>query len=110
MNAFAAGFAEKFAPLCPNRAETGAMIHPGHLRRHAKQNLKLRAPGCALEREQPPLEIAQPLSVEIDVPDSVSQNPIASLFEHGIARPPVQQTIVGCPNQLGDHQHLQLEV
>ena len=86
------------------------MIHPGHLCGHAKQDLKLCAPSRALEREQSPLEIAQPIGVEIDVPRFVAQDAITSLFEHGIVRTPVQQTIVGCPNQLRDHEHLQLKV
>ena len=41
------------------------MIHPCHLRGHAEQDLKLCAPSRALEREQSPLEIAQPIGVEI---------------------------------------------
>ena len=86
------------------------MIHPGYLRRHPKQDLKLCAPKLALEGKQPPLEIAQPIGMEIDVPGLIAEDPIASLFEDGIARTPVQQTIVSCADQLRDYQHLKLEV
>jgi hypothetical protein len=110
MNAFGACFAEKLGALYPDCTKTRAMIHPGHLRRHAKQDLKLGAPKLSFEGKQPPLKIAQPIGVEIDVPGLVAQNAIASLLKDGIARTPVQQTIVSCPNQLCDHQHLQLEV
>ena len=51
MNAFAARFAEEFASLYADCAEARAMIHPCHLRSHAKQDLKLCAPGRTLEGE-----------------------------------------------------------
>src|SRR5436190_22438917 len=89
MNAFAACFTEKLASFHTKGAQARAMIHPGHLGRHAKQDLELCAPQLTLEREQPPLEIAQPIGVEIDVPGFVTQDPIASLFEHRVARLPV---------------------
>ena len=105
-----ARFAEKLVSLRPDGTEAGAMIHPGRLRCHAKQNLELRAPNRALEGEQPPLKIAQPIGVEIDVPRFIPQDAIAGLFEHRIARPLVQQTIISGPNQLRDHEHLELKV
>src|SRR5438105_13381654 len=110
MNAFGACFAEKLASLYAEGTEARAMVHPGHLRRHAKQDLKLCVPNLALEGKPPPLELPQPIGVEINVPGLVAQDAIASLFEDGIARTPVQQTIVGCPDQLRDHQHLELEL
>ena len=110
MSALAVRFAEKFASLCAERAEATAMIHPSHLRSDAKEDLKLCAPSRALEGEPSPLEIAQPVGMEIDVPCFIAQDAITSFFENGIVRTPVEQTIVGCPHQLRDHEHLQLKV
>ena len=90
MNAFAARFAKKFRAIRTSCDKTASMIDPRDLRSDGKQYLELRAPRRAFEREQPPLQIAQPIGMEIDVPRFVAQDAIANLFEDGIARARVQ--------------------
>ena len=72
MNAFASRFAKKFAPIRTDSVKTAPMIDPRDLRRDGKQDLELCAPRRAFERKQPPLCVAQPVGMKINVPRFVA--------------------------------------
>ena len=101
---------EKLRPRCRDGAQCCAMIDPGHGQRRAEEALKLQHPGSALRRKQRGMDVAQPIEMKSHVLRLIGQDAGADLVENGIARSPQQHFVISRPDQLGDEQHLDLEV
>ena len=82
------------------------MIDPRYLHGRGEEHLELRLPHRALHRQESRLKIAQPIGMKTNMLGFVLENERASLFQHRIARPRLQQPVIGCADKFCDNQKL----
>src|SRR5438132_489818 len=82
------------------------MVHPRHVRSRGKQDLKLCTPAGTFQGQESRLKMAEPIGMKINVLCFVFQDERARFFQHWIARPCLQQTVIGGAEQFCDDEKL----